>query len=456
WGATPDLDWHKLIFGTKTGVADGILRSEVNRLARLMPAIDGAADALIPIIAAFTVYRSYLPLGLGHLEAARIHARDELPELAQRIDEVAGVLATEGDPASIRFQQTSGMVMAKGVEDTAFYRFGSLTSLNEVGADPSEFAIGVHTFHDRQTRRQSALPNSMTTLSTHDTKRSEDVRATISALSERPELWSSFAARVHAVADLGDPVIENLLWQAIVGAWPASRERLHGYAEKAARESGISTNWIDPNAVFESRLHAAVDSAFDNEEVSAAIGDVVEAIGPASSSNSLSAKLLQLASPGIPDVYQGSELWDRSLVDPDNRRSVDFGERRRLLDRIDSGWLPPIDASGAAKLLLVSRTLRLRRDHPERFTRYRGLTVFGAKADHAIAFDRGGVIAVATRLSHGLEQSGGWQDTTIEPGGRELVDVLTGRVFGAGSVRLADLLERYPVALLTKNRGVRE
>ena len=457
WGATaPDVDWQKLIFGTKTGIADGILRSEVNRLARLMPAIDGAAHALIPIIAAFEVYRSYLPLGLGHLEAARILARNELPELAERIDEVARVLATEGDPASIRFQQTSGMVMAKGVEDTAFYRFGSLTSLNEVGADPSEFAIDVHSYHDRQARRQSALPNSMTTLSTHDTKRSEDVRARINALSERPELWSSFAARVHGVADLGDPVLENLLWQAIVGAWPASRERLHGYAEKAARESGMSTNWIDPDTEFESRMHGAVDSAFDNPEVAAAIDEVVAAIEPASYSNSLSAKLLQLASPGVPDVYQGSELWDRSLVDPDNRRPVDFRERRKLLERIDGGWLPPVDDSGAAKLLLVSRALRLRRDHPEWFTRYRGLTVFGTSANHAIAFDRGGVIAVATRLSHGLEQSGGWQDTTIEPGGRELVDVLTGRVFGAGSVRLADLLERYPVALLTENRGVRE
>ena len=221
---------------------------------------------------------------------------------------------------------------------------------------------------------------------------------------------------------------------------------------EAARESGISTNWSDPDPQFEDRLHAAVDAAFDDPVVVAVIDEVVAAIEHAGYLNSLGGKLLQLVSPGVPDLYQGSELWDRSLVDPDNRRPVDFEERRRMLQRIDEGWLPPVDASGAAKLLVVSRALRLRRDHPEHFTRYRGVTVLGANAAHAIAFDRGGVIAVATRLPHALAASGGWQDTAIMPGGQEFHDVLTGRVLRGTSLPLAGLLEQYPVALLTSNR----
>ncbi|MGN6198684.1 MAG: malto-oligosyltrehalose synthase, partial [Humibacter sp.] len=245
------------------------------------------------------------------------------------------------------------------------------------------------------------------------------------------------------------PALENLIWQAVVGAWPASRERLHAYAEKAAREAGDSTNWIDPNTAFEDRMHAAIDKVFDDPELAAVVEQTVAAIAPAGFSNGLSAKLLQLAAPGIPDVYQGSELWEQSLVDPDNRRPVDFALRSELLQRLDDGWLPPVDEEGAAKLLVVSRTLRLRRAHPERFVRYLPVEVFGSMRDHAVAFDRGGAIAVATRLPYGLESAGGWHDTTIEPAGRELVDVLTGRRFEGGSIRLADLLDTYPVALLT-------
>ena len=444
--------WHDMVYRSKRAVADGILRSEVNRLARELRSDTGdeqVADALIELLAAMPVYRSYLPLGECHLRAAAAEAAAHRPDLADTIARVADALADPEHPAAIRFQQTSGMVMAKGVEDSAFYRFTTLTSLNEVGADPSEFAIDVATFHERQARRQAALPHSLTTLSTHDTKRGEDVRARITALAERPQLWTDALGTLRRRAGFGDPALENLIWQAVVGAWPASRERLHAYAEKAAREAGDSTNWIDPNTAFEDRMHAAIDKVFDDPELAAVVEQTVAAIAPAGFSNGLSAKLLQLAAPGIPDVYQGSELWEQSLVDPDNRRPVDFALRSEQLQRLDDGWLPPVDEEGAAKLLVVSRTLRLRRAHPERFVRYLPVEVFGSMREHAVAFDRGGAIAVATRLPYGLESAGGWHDTTIEPAGRELVDVLTGRRFAGGSIPLSDLLDTYPVALLT-------
>jgi (1->4)-alpha-D-glucan 1-alpha-D-glucosylmutase len=165
-------------------------------------------------------------------------------------------------------------------------------------------------------------------------------------------------------------------------------------------------------------------------------------------SNSLSLKLLQLTMPGVPDVYQGSELWETSLVDPDNRRPVDYESRIGLLGRIDSGWLPPIDETGAAKLLVTARALRLRRDRPDRFTRYAPVPALGAAAGHVVAFDRGGAVTLATRLPIGLIAVGGWADTTIAVSGRSYIDVLTQNRFDGPILRVADVLARYPVALL--------
>lgn len=452
-GEAAGVSWPDLVVDSKTDVAEGILRSEVNRLARLMPdsvEFADAAAALTALLAEFPVYRSYLPDGRENLEHARAAAAARNPNLAPTLDAVTGVLADPAHPAAIRFQQTSGMVMAKGVEDSAYYRYNRLTSLNEVGADPSEFAIDAGTFHERQARRQRDWPESMTTLSTHDTKRGEDVRARITALAERPAAWAEALGSLHAFADLGDPELENLLWQAIVGAWPASRERLHGYAEKAAREAGTSTNWIDPDAQFEAKLHGAVDAAFDDANVAKVVSDTAELFAEAGYSNGLGAKLLQLAAPGIPDVYQGSELWETSLVDPDNRRPVDFAERAELLKRIDAGWLPPVDGAGAAKLLVTSRVLRLRRDHPERFAAYRPVAAAGSARSHVVAFDRGGAIAVATRLPFTLAEDGGWRDTTIPlPAGS--VDILTGARYPGGDTRVEELFSRYPVALVTED-----
>jgi len=459
-------DWHDLIHGTKRGIADGILRSEVLRLERMLPqpAPDAAADALAELLACFPVYRSYLPAGREHLEHAAALARHHRPDLADAVDALLPVLGDPDSPVAVRFQQTSGMVMAKGVEDTAFYRCTRLGSLTEVGGDPSQFAIAPEAFHVRQLRRLGTLPHSMTTLSTHDTKRGEDVRARLDVLAEVPERWADVLGRLRELAgSTGDGPFDALLWQAIVGAWPASRERLHAYAEKAAREASVSTTWYEPDAAFESRMHEVIDRAFDDPAVRAELDGFVAWIAPAGWSNALSAKLLQLTMPGVPDVYQGSELWETSLVDPDNRRVVDFDERRRMLrdldEGVDAGRLPPVDETAAAKLLVTSRALRLRRDRPRLFTRYVPMVVTGAAAEHVLAFDRGGAVTVATRLPVGLAARadaepaasappGAWGDTLLLRRTGPAVDVLTGRRFEAGAIPLAELLSHYPVALL--------
>ncbi|CAN5148663.1 malto-oligosyltrehalose synthase [soil metagenome] len=454
------VSWTKLILGTKRGIADGILRSEVLRLERDLgdsvpksvpevgKPISPVADALAELLACFPVYRSYLPLGIEHLNEAIRLAKEHRPDLADVIDSLVPVLSDPEHPAAIRFQQTSGMVMAKGVEDTAFYRYTRLGSLTEVGADPSEFSIGVAEFHRRQQLRQATFPASLTTLSTHDTKRGEDVRARISVLAEIPAEWEEALGKLRDLAPLGDGPLEALLWEAIVGAWPASRERLHAYAEKAAREAGNSTRWTAPRERFEETMHALIDSAFDDERVRAVLDGILDTVRQPGWSNSLAAKLIQLTAPGVPDVYQGSELWETSLVDPDNRRPVDFDERRLYLAAIDGGAQPPIDETGAAKLLVTSRALRLRRDQPDLFTRYATITALGEKRKHVVAFDRGNVVTVATRLPLGLARSGGWGDTTILLTGKPVIDVLTGREFEGGEVLVSELLATYPVALL--------
>lgn len=443
-----DAIWPELIYENKRRIADGILRSEVLRLERLIPQVSGAADALAELLAAFPVYRSYVPFGEEHLRYAARIAAARRPELADRIDALLPVLADRQHPAAVRFQQTSGMVMAKGVEDTAFYRFSRLTSLNEVGAEPGEFSISVDDFHTRQQHRQAVLPASMTTLSTHDTKRGEDVRARISVLAEIPAEWETVLGQLREFAPLDDAPFEKLLWEAVLGAWPISRERLDAYAEKASREAGTSTTWTTPDAAFEARMHELVAAIFEDERLNGILTTFVGRVQQAGWSNSLGAKLLQLTAPGVPDVYQGSELWETSLVDPDNRRQVDFGIRREYLARVDRGWLPEVDETGAAKLLVTSRALRLRRDKPEWFSRYLPVPAYGRAAGHVVAFDRGNAVTVATRLPLGLETAGGWGDTTLELAGHRWLDALTGERYPGGTVRLADLLRQYPVALL--------
>ncbi|MBC7443251.1 MAG: malto-oligosyltrehalose synthase [Ramlibacter sp.] len=446
-------DWSELVHAQKRAIADGSLRAEVERITRLTPGIPNASDALAELFACFPVYRSYLPLGAGALQAAAAAAALHRPDLGPAIDALLPVLADPRHPAALRFQQTSGMVMAKGVEDTSYYRYSRLTSLNEVGADPGEFAVDAAEFHRRQQTRQAGFPASMTTLSTHDTKRGEDVRARISVLAEIPAEWEATLGALRAAAPLGDAPFENLLWQAIVGAWPASPDRLTGYAEKAAREAGTSTTWTAQNAEFETAMHRLVAGTVDNPAVRAPLTAFVDRVRRAGWSNALSNKLVQLTAPGVPDVYQGSELWEDSLVDPDNRRPVDYGVRRDYLARIVDGWLPPIDETGAAKLLVTTRALRLRRDRPELFVRHLPVPALGARAENVIAFDRGGAVTVATRLPLGLAAAGGWGDTAVVLGGHPVIDLLTGVLHPGGVTSLATVLSRYPVALLISHDG---
>lgn len=460
-GSVPVDPFHEMIHHTKRGIADGILRSEVLRLARLVPTdagldADVAADAIAELLTCFPVYRSYLPGGAQYLADAVRDARIRRPDLTDAISTLHPLLnpfldgAGELSELPRRFQQTSGMVMAKGVEDTAFYRYSRLVSLNEVGADPSIFSIEPLELHRRLLERETANPLAMTTLSTHDTKRSEDTRARISVLSELAENWVGILGRLEELAPIGDATFAPLLWQSLIGAWPLSRERAHAYAEKASREADLSTHWTAPDEAFERGMHAAVDAAFDDAAVAALITETVERIRDAGWSTSLAQKLLQLTMPGVPDVYQGTEFWDTSLVDPDNRREVDYEARRKVLTDIDFGALPEVGPGAEAKLLVVSRALKLRRDRPELFTGYTAVTASGAAAGHVFAFDRGGAITLVTRLPYGLARRGGWEGTTLELPAGTYTCALTGATVSGGTVLAAEIFATFPAALLVQ------
>jgi len=443
-----EVVWDDLVHERKRAVADGILGSEVRRIVRDLGRPDGdpeAVDAVAELLACFPVYRSYLrpgdDTGVVHLEQALTHARARRPDLLTALDEVHALLEDPEQPAARRFQQTSGMVMAKGVEDCSFYRWSRLTSLNEVGGDPAHFALDVTRFHDAMGDRQEHWPHAMTTLSTHDTKRGEDVRARIHVLAEDPAAWEAALEELLALAPLPDAGFGSLLWQAVLGVWGSDPddvlgERLHGYAMKAMREAGDRTTWTAVDDAYENAVHAAVDAAFDWADVRAVLDRLLGWTRAAGEANALSAKLLALTMPGVPDVYQGSELAEQSLVDPDNRRPVDFDRLRRELTDLTH-----------PKLRVTATALRLRRERPDLFSSYAAVPVTGEAADHAVAFDRGGALTVATRLPLGLARRGGWGGTALAlPEGR-WVDQLTGQ---EATGRLADLLATFPVALLVR------
>ncbi|MEJ3746299.1 malto-oligosyltrehalose synthase [Actinomycetes bacterium KLBMP 9797] len=439
--------WSGVAHRAKLQAATTLLAAERDRLARLATGVPRAAEALAELAACFEVYRSYLPAGTRHLSAARAEAARRQPDLAATLDALLPRLADPDDELAQRFQQYTGAVMAKGVEDTAHYRYTRFVALNEVGGDPSRFGISPAAFHRAAAVRQRDWPHGMTTLSTHDTKRSEDVRARLAVLAELPTEWAAALRRWSKAAPVENLELASLLWQTVAGAWPIARERLHAYIEKAAREAGM--NWADPDLAQEAALHAAIDRAYDDAELRADIDAFVDKITPYGWTNALGQKLVQLVMPGVPDTYQGTELWDNSLVDPDNRRPVDFAVRRDLLRRLDAGWLPPVDATGAAKLLVTSRVLRARRAHP--FDRYAPVPVEGPAAAHAFTCDRGDVVAIATRLPVKLAYRGGWGATKLSLAPGRWVDALTGRVWQARRVPLSDLLSTYPVALLVVN-----
>jgi (1->4)-alpha-D-glucan 1-alpha-D-glucosylmutase len=399
------------------------------------------------------VYRSYLPAGAEYLAQAVRRASTRRPQLIPAIKAMLPRLSDPADELCLRFQQLTGAVMAKGVEDTAYYRYSRFVGLNEVGGYPGTFGSGITEFHAAQQHRAATSPAGMTTLSTHDTKRGEDIRARLAVLSELSDEWGETAQRLMALAPVPNAAFGYLLWQIAV-ALPAdkpTRARMHAYAEKAMREAADGTGWVDQNEDFETVVHAAVDAACDNPEMHEVIASLSARIEPHGWVNSLSQKAIQLTMPGVPDVYQGTELWEDSLVDPDNRRPVDFSLRQASLAELTQlaqvKEPPPVDGTGLAKLWVVSRALRARRDRAELFTGYTPLVVDGPRQENLVAFDRGGAITLATRLPAGLSAAGGWGETTLAlPPGRYR-DAFTGSTY-AGELSVADALNRYPVALL--------
>ena len=474
----------------KREIAVRSLAAEVVRLSRLAaaagePALAGLAAEerqalLVELLAAFPVYRAYVvpgepagPRAAAALAAAVAGAQDRLPApLHDGLDVLAGLLLGRRGPAGgahrdeliVRFQQTCGPVMAKGAEDTAFYRWSRLAGRNEVGWEPDRLAVSPAEFHAFAGRLASDWPATMTTLSTHDTKRQEDVRARLAVLTEIPARWEHEVARWRErAAELAtgirpEPDTEYLLWQTLVGAWPLGPDRLCGYLLKAVREAKTRTSWTSHDAGYEDGVQAFARAVLADPVLSGQIGAFVAAIGPDSRDNSLGAKLVQLTMPGVPDVYQGCELAGYSLVDPDNRRPVDFAPRRRLLAALEgrspAGTIPrPLREAGLdeAKLLVTSLALRLRRAHPDWFRgSYHPLAASGPAAAHILAFARDRrAVTVATRLPAGLRRAGGWRDTVLGlPAGGAWHDVFTGAVHTGPEVPAASLTGQLPVALL--------
>ena len=422
-----------------------LLQAEVRRMAALAPEVPNSAAALAEVAIAFEVYRSYLPDGVAYLDHALTTAAQRRPELATAIDQLSPRLHDHCDDLALRMQQLSGAAMAKGVEDTAYYRYSRFIALNEVGGDPGQFGIPLQDFHALQASRLDRLPASMTSLATHDTKRGEDVRARLAVLSEIPEPWAEFAELFLSMTAIPNRPFGYFLAQTLIGAGPIESTRMHAYAEKAMREASDGTTWTAPDASYEAAVHQAVDTAYDDPQLRGAWDQIDRLVRSPGWSNSLGQKIVQLTMPGVPDVYQGTELWDDSLVDPDNRRPVDVSDRIRLLESF-SDAPPSIDDTGAAKLWITRHALRLRLSRPESFSSYRPVAAHGGGRDHLVGFDRGGAITLATRLPVGLAAAGGWRDTIIKITTPH-TDMLTGRGWN-GAVAVQDVLASYPVALL--------
>ena len=492
-GREPLTDFLALVSGVRTTlgettirakreIVDDMLVAEVRRLVRrlheLLPdePIDGLTRTVSAMLVSMDRYRAYIVPGIpADDEAVRViadaadRARADLPEddhatLEAVVDAVLGRRGAVGPPELadlvVRFQQTCGPVMAKGIEDTTFYRWQLLLALNEVGGDPDHFAVAPDELFRFVERTALSHPTTMTTLSTHDTKRSEDVRARLAALSERAHEWQAWVRRAQELArpvrsaEL-DGATEYLLWQTLVGVWPIDRERLQANAQKAIREAKIRTRWTDVDEAYESAVSAFVDGVLDDPELVAHVESWVAQTAPLVRATTLGQKLLQLVLPGVPDVYQGTELVDLSLVDPDNRRDVDVADRRTRLSRLDAGELP-VDLSDE-KLLVTSRALRLRRDHPEWFVGEEATwAVAPTTTEHVVAVTRGAadgpeVVAIATRLAGSL---GDWDGATVAVPPGTWRDLLTGRELTVeDTLPLADLLRDLPVALLVRNHA---
>ncbi|CAN3128890.1 malto-oligosyltrehalose synthase [Mycobacterium sp. smrl_JER01] len=426
------------------------LASELARLRRSVVAATGRDhDDLPAAIAALLshvgVYRSDYRALSGVLPMAIADTAATEPHLAAPLALLAAALPQR--EVAVRLQQLCGAATAKSMEDCLFYRDARLVSLNEVGGEPDRFGVSAAEFHERASVRAALWPAAMTTLTTHDTKRGEDVRARIGVLSQVPSLWSELVQGWQRSTPPPDVNTALFLLQNVFGVWPADgsvtdelRLRLHAYAEKAIREAALHTSWNDPDDTFEAAVHNWLDAVVDGPvgvEMSALVGRLDQH----ARSDSLGQKLLALTAPGIPDIYQGTELWEDSLVDPDNRRAVDYPARRQAL------------ADGAHPKMAVVRTaLRVRGERPETFLSggYRALIADGDAAEHLVSFLRGDdVIAAVSRWTVRLSETG-WGETSLTLPEGSWTDRLSGAAH-AGAVRATDLFATLPVALLVRD-----
>jgi (1->4)-alpha-D-glucan 1-alpha-D-glucosylmutase len=467
----------------KMNVAQEALGSDVNRLASLFVEICEASRdqrdytraeirrAIREVAACFAIYRTYVVPDRNEITEEDIRVIERATRCAKdNRQDIDGLLfdfmrdvltlKVRGEKQRefvYRFQQFTSPVMAKGVEDTAFYCSNRLVAMNEVGGDPDCDGFSLEYFHTYNEAMQRTFPQTMTTLSTHDTKRADDVRARLIVLSEIPdefnalaEHWSRRNAR-YTSSGVIDRGTEWFLYQTLIGAWPVSADRLRNYMEKAMREAKVRTSWVANNAEYEQALRQFVDSLLGDGSFVAELEEFVAKVSPAGRINSLAQTLMKCTSPGVPDLYQGGELWDHSLVDPDNRRPVDYELRRRLLNEMRSLTVDQVMGrmdEGLPKMWVIHHALWLRRERSRCFSpggTYSGCPARGPEAQRVIAYLRGGeVLVVVPRWSHSRAS---WSGTTLElPPGR-WTDCLSGRRF-EGVQELENLFKSFPVSLL--------
>jgi len=491
------VDFSPIAHDKKVAVAQEALGSDVNRLANIFVDICEAhrnqrdytraeiRRAIREIAACFAIYRTYVVPQEGQrpneiteedrrfiakaVRCAKDKRTDIDPGLFDFFEQVL-TLEINGRLESefvLRFQQFTSPVMAKGVEDTAFYCFNRLTAMCEVGGDPGRDGLSLDEFHAYQAKMQATHPLTMTTLSTHDTKRADDVRARLAVLSEIPHefadaiaLWARMNEPRKTNA-LPDRNTEYFLYQTLIGAWPIDGERTKAYMLKAMREAKQQTSWVANNKAFEDALCGFIDGILGDKAFVLELEKVVARVLLPGRVNSLAQTLVKHTAPGVPDLYQGAELWDLSLVDPDNRRPVDYGLRRRLLDELKALSTPQILArmdEGLPKLHVVHTALALRCQHPEWFgaaADYTPVMASGSKAAHVAAYLRGDrVFTLVPR--HAMMLANAWNGTSVTLPKGCWRNRLTGEnvcvpTEGAAQERLvADLLREFPVALLTR------
>ncbi|WGJ84074.1 malto-oligosyltrehalose synthase [Gordonia sp. SMJS1] len=425
--------------------------TELRRLVRTITHADPAADseaiaeACGELIAALGVYRADYPSLRSRLETAAVKIAAERPELTRPLGAVVRATRSPG-AASSRLAQTCGAVTAKSVEDSLFYRTARLVSAQEVGGDPANPALSVADFHEHNEARARLWPLAMTATSTHDTKRGEDVRARIALLSQVPERWSLLIEKVWLNTEIPDGLTAYFLLQNIFGVWPTDgivteelRTRLVEYARKACREAGLHTSWTEIDEEFEVSVERWIDEV-TTTPVAAAVTELVRRVTPAWEQEALARKAIAILGPGVPDIYQGTEWWEDSLVDPDNRRPVDFSR-------------PP----DHPKTAMVRNALRVRAEHPEAFGpsgTYTGLPVDGAAHDHGVAFARGtgecaSVVVITARFTHSLDPVSAAATTIELPAGRWR-DVRGGAIH-EGTVDLHTARAGHPVAILVRD-----